>query len=348
MRWSLLPFALVACAARPTPVRALAPLPDARLEAMLAALETVSDWRSTVAGRRAPNPVVATRLRRAPFRRDAVARIEAFHLASAIDGAKPAPFTREGRLDPAVIASFELDAAERARVVALLAPHHGPHLVFRCGFDPHHVLVFYDASGIPMARLLVCFTCGEVQLDVGGEPRAMRDDERATLEPLFDAHAMTPWAYLEDDPRREALRAYEERVYGTEAAPTPAGLARRARRDARPSGVSPDVLESRLPASERARFCTWMTAEIARRAARRPVPSRGFGGFECAGRAWSLDEERFAECAPIGCEVPMWRIEACARARFLDGPEALCREGLGSTCAGLERCIPGVVWYASR
>lgn len=335
-----------------------APALDARLEAKLEAWTARRDWRSTVFGARIDNPPNAKRARsgaeRGPLRAADVRTIRAYHFQNGFRGVswEGAPFTADGRLiDGVVPPETTLDADETAAVLALIAnaeearkPQPGARYVvnrakYRCGFDPHHVLVFFDAQDIPIAKLYVCFSCGEI-LSVpksdafdGG---AMTREERGALRALFDAHGLGAWSYDEDDPLVQEVRNYEERVYGSPSAPTSLGVARNARLAVKPSGVSGDAIASRLDASEHERLCLWLTDEVSRRKVR--------GGVECSnGTTYSFGffEERPCTAKPL-CDAPVARVEACLRKNFLQGASHVCDRGLGAECEGLLGCLPGV------
>lgn len=346
---------------------------DPRLEAALAELERVADFRSTVWGQRIDNPPNAARARRVPAGAPslgAVASIRSYHFRMGrsadpyldVGFAAAAPFTSDGRLADGVLPpEVELAPEERRQVLALIQAaderHRGgsSRAVTRCEFSPHHVLVLFDGSGAPLAKLFVCLSCHELLMlparaAMGGvEPALMTDAERTTIARILDAHGQCPWCYDDDGPRLREARAYEARVYGAWGSPTEKGRARASRRAERPSGVPADVRSSNLGPADRDRACVWIEDELWRRARGRPG-GQPYGAYECAsGATYVLSRDSLAGCASTRwCDVPFGRLERCLRESFLDGPERICRDGPTAACEGLLACLPGVVWEPSK
>lgn len=350
---------------------------NALFEAKLAERDTVIDWRNTIFGSRAPNPPVKARARRipkkAPFAADSVATIRAYHYRHSYSGnahleigetSRDLPFSADGRLDERVVgAEVELTADEQRRVLALITDAENARkqqqasgrvvsrALFACDFAAHHVLVFFDAAGIPVAKLFVCLKCHELQMlpehpAMGGiRPGAMTDVERQALKAILDAHGLAAWIYDGDDPMRTAVDEYEARVYGTATEYTPEGMARNARRAALPSGVTPEMGAAQLSKAERKRLCVWLDAEVHARAKTRPN-GVALGNYECDnGHAYSLSEDTMASCETQKVrDVPVGRIEACLRSSFLDGHDRVCRSGPAPECEGVLDSLPGVVW----
>jgi hypothetical protein len=273
-----------------------------------------------------------------------------------------APFTKDGRIDGHVVPPEAiLTEGERDRVLALVraavkayddVQKHGGALrpQLRCGFDPHHVFVFFDKAGAPVARIDVCFTCGEVIVRPAmaafhdGDTSVMTDDERRAFREIADAHDLGAWTYGET-PEEEALTAYEKRLYQTEDGElTAEGKARQARIDALPSGVPPDVTPKTAAKADVDRFCVWLGAETHSRQRRRPSPT---GGFECENGqtyAFGYAADKPACDAKRLCDAPFGKIETCLRKSFFVGPELVCRAGLDPSCEGLVSCLPELRW----
>lgn len=337
----------------PAPPAPVAPALDARLEAKLAARERLFDWRSTVWGSRAPNPVVPGRDRRlaARFPTSGVASIRAYHVQSGSPGGMP--FTADGRLERSVVLpEVTLSDDDRDRIVGMVhaaVERRSPRVsrmtkraVTRCEFDPHHVLVFFDLEGRPLGKLVICMSCHEVLSfphlsafhDRPGEPAALESADLAAIREVLGHHPeLGAWAYEDDD----ELTAYELRTYGPAEAPTELGRQREAARRARSSTVLPE--ETPANDAERERFCHWVATE----ARARNRTTHAVGGFECAsGRAYSFLDEG-SGCERL-CKTTFMRMEACLRSSFLDGPDRICASGPAPECAGLLGCLPWVTW----
>jgi len=266
------------------------------------------------------------------------------------------PFTEEGTLcADVVVPGVVLGAVHRARVESLVpdaearlveekkGDYVASRPVTRCDFDPHHAVAFFDAEGSAIAKILVCFSCGEwivspsSEATGGTEPHQMTPAERATLAALFDVHGLAAWAMA--GPLADEVRAYEVARFGTEQAPTALGLARRATRLAPGSGAPRDTPMRALSRADRARLCAWIAAEV--RPAREPTRTRGYACT--SGARWT---NRIAEpaCAttPTACESTVGEVEACLR--VLREPEDLCAapEEVSKACQGLLGCLPGL------
>jgi hypothetical protein len=267
---------------------------------------------------------------------------------------EPLPFTRAGTLCPEVVSpGVVLDADEIGRVTALLSEsdaalaeqkkssHWSRRAVTRCDFEPHHVVAFYDARGVVLGQILVCFTCGEWQVTPGseslggGDPAVMTPDERASLAALFDAHGLAAWRF---GSKNDEVMAYERAVDGTPREPTKAGLERRARRLAEGSGAPPSSRVRDLGVVDRQKLCDW--------SAHRVEPTGEAWrerGYRCDdGRTWTTTAT-VAACAtaPVSCDRTVAEIEACLR--VYREPEDLCSASPPPQCAGLLDCLPGIV-----
>jgi hypothetical protein len=350
---------------------------DLDLDAMLTARMRLHDWRNSFFGARIENPPIKARARRVPqrgsFRLEAVAEIRAYHYRRDFTvGNVPdsygeleytdLPFTKDGRIDGHVVPPEAiLTEAERDRVLGLVraavkayddVQRHGGSLrpVLRCGFDPHHVFVFFDQAGAPVARIDVCFTCSEVTVRPAmaafdnGDPSVMTDDERSAFREIADAHNLGAWTYGET-PEGEALAAYEGRLYYTKDRDlTAEGKMRQARIDDIPSGVPGDLTPKTASKADVDRFCVWLGAEIGSRHWRRPSPT---GGFECGnGQTYafgSATASAMCEAKQL-CNAPFGKMETCLRKSFFVGPELVCHAGVDPSCEGLLNCLPSLRW----
>lgn len=281
------------------------------------------------------------------------------------DGAE-APYASDGRLLGRVVPpEAVLTAEERDRVLGVVRAaeekarqevatgHRTKRPLLRCGFDDHHALVLFDAHDRPIAKMRVCFTCGEILVTPGidvlgnGEPVVMTTEERATFQEIFDGHGLGAWTYG-DRPELEELFAYERRVYGDGSRPTALGIQRRARLDMRPSGVDSAATAKAQP-DDAERFCVWLRGEMWSRRFGARGPSSPTGHFECeSGLRYSFTEQEEPPrgcSAKVLCDVPFERIERCYRSGLFEGPEKICREGTPAACDGLLGCLPYVEWH---
>lgn len=330
------------------------------MERLLAESERLEDpdiTFSRVAQTPPPRRYSVARRGRFPVRETARAVIYTFGW-SLVHGAcgpdDPVPFTRAGTLCPDVVSpGVVLDADETGRVTALLSAsdaalaeakkssHWSRRAVTRCDFDPHHVVAFYDARGVALGQILVCFTCGEWQVTPGaeslggGDPAVMTPDERATMAALFDAHGFAAWRF---GSKSDEVMAYERSVYGTRKQPTKAGLERRARRLAKGSGAPPSSRVRDLDVVDRQKLCDW--------SAYRVEPTGEAWRERCYqcddGRKWTTTTT-VAACAttPVSCDRTVADIEACLR--VYREPDDLCSASPPPPCAGLLDCLPGIV-----
>ena len=344
----LLGTTAVAACATSTPSRAPRG-EDGRLEAKLAELERLHDWRSTVFATRPPNPPVPARAKpiTGAVRLDAVRTIRAYHYRRGYTNADARerfddfdpPFTPDGRLDGHVVPpEAELIADERDRVLRVLrelaaqerayAEGGGKRPSLHCRYAPHHVVVLFDASDAPIAKLFVDFDCPmmtavpSTPLLGGDDTTILSREQAATLQTIADRHGLGAWTYVHG-PALDELATYA-----------------RGRPPAQhPSGVPADVTPARATRDDRARFCVWLRAEMS---------DSAVGSFACPdGAAYRFSAEppitNDCETAAL-CDVPFGRLEACLRASFLKGPEAICGTGLGPACSGLVTCLPYVAW----
>lgn len=263
----------------------------------------------------------------------AVKSVRVFLLGGSVEGETALPFGTDGSLDDRIILPVvTLTDEERDRVLGHVRKDEADpeRHAYKCGFDPHHVLVYYDASDRPVARSLVCLGCGEIQSFPSTKQRfALEDEERADLVRILDAHGLAASLYMHsDEPSMARHDALWERW-----------SADRARRAALPSTVDGAQTPRMAGEAEVKRFCHWLEEDM-RDAAR---PSAALAGA-CANRkvSWKLAREGGSCTAESLCDVPLGRIETCLRRSFLAGAAATCDEGLAPECAGLMACLPYV------
>jgi hypothetical protein len=331
-------------------VRGDAP-PDPRLEALLDERDRLLDWRSAIFATAPPNPPDPNRgrlpQRSGAFPLSRAATVRAYVVQAPLsDGDDPGtstmPFTRDRRLDESFVPpDAELAADERARISELVT-HAGGDIprISACDFEAHHMLVFFGADGMVLAKIFLCFGCHEwitvpPVTRSGRRPQGMTPGEHDVFTEILEAHHLGAWVFDEDSPVRREVLAYEQRRYGTREAPTTAGREREARWRNRPSGVPRELFATRATPHDRALLCSWFSEQ-----ARLRGDSLG-RGYRCEnGATYSTDRDTCSKA--IACDVPMGRIEACLR-NFAD-PTVICTSGPGAECAGLRGCIPAVVW----
>jgi hypothetical protein len=366
------------------PVRAEEPPLDSRFEALLAERDRLRDWRNTAFVQ--PQPFIKGQrpLRKSgafPFKNITSARGFTFARMRSLEGrcgyqvdGKAAvtpddaqPFAPDGSLCPnVVVPAAELSSEQLQKVLALVMDAErdyeardrkgGFRPLLRCGFEPHHAVVFYDSKGAPVAKLVVCFTCGEV-LAVpsmaalgGGNPAALsRPGEFETLHQLFEELGLGVWIY--DEATVDEVRAYVDRVYGPPEKRTKRGQEADALKAAKRSGVEPSRLVSSLTDAERSRMCIWFQeAAFENRRAREWV---FLGGrFECDDqRGWSFAASPDpSECASVAktCSFSVQQVEDCMRAFLNLDAETICASGPPQHCAGMMDCLPGIRWRPAK
>jgi hypothetical protein len=358
----------------------------ARFEAMIAEHERFHDWRSTIYGSQAPNPPNAQRATPIPktgrIPLDKTATIRAYHYVHkyvpghAADwggGARDEvmPYTKDGRLDGHIVPpDVTLGDRDRDDVLAALRAseeaerdritRHIKSPSLRCIFDAHHVFVLFDAKGIPFAKLIVCFQCGQflpipATKQFGEYEVAILSTELRTL--LFDIAVREGLAPGKLPPNKEDEEAFEEYGFRRLRREAPEAAARYARYHDLPSGVPRDAIAKSATPEQRDRFCTWIETELeGRRAEDVNHYARG-AGFECddAGAQWRFADDLMVtrdECRkkPM-CNATFGAMESCLRRTFL-GPDVgiMCREGPAPSCAGMLDCLPYLDWrgYPSR
>jgi hypothetical protein len=337
-------------------------------EQRLAELDRVQGWRSTVFANGQPTLKGAPRQFPSgafPYRKIASARIFGFGYVKALwnecgyrsEGepvAAPAealPFGPDGSLCPDVIAPPQvLSADDLKRILGAMRAAEAAFgknsgvISLRCGFDPHHAIVFYDERDLPIAKLLVCLTCGEVLAvpaipALGGKSPASLDDGLwRALRPAFEQAELGVWMYDEKELAR--VLQYRERVLGPSGQRTPRGAAV----DSLGSGLEPSRPVTQLASDERARLCLWFQEAAWSRhdpddPYRFPGPGRG---YECDdGRKLMLDATPRCAPAPAACNASVGEVEACLRELLHLEIRSLCKEPEPAVCQKMHGCILG-------
>ncbi|HRG99907.1 MAG TPA: hypothetical protein PLR99_26860 [Polyangiaceae bacterium] len=226
------------------------------------------ELRDRLADRRVTFAAVGQPAPRHPFRvaakgpspkREAIARAELVTFGrSSLPRCDREPLAPSGAYCPDVVAPVAAATDEELEALVPIAQgklgdrvyvadggRHVVRAVMRCGFDPHHAVVFFDRDGRVLGTIVVCFTCHEWIVAPGNEenggdaPSVMSDAERTKLQAIFEAHRLGARLYGDDD---YAVRVhdYERRIYGTREVPTAAGLERRRQRLLVGSGLPKD------------------------------------------------------------------------------------------------------------
>jgi hypothetical protein len=173
--------------------------------------------------------------------------------------------SERGELCPSVVLpGAALDLAQQQALVELATspPQDEINASLRCGFDPHHAFVFYDAADRPIGEIIVCFTCGEWRTHpaVRQMPKVMSASTARTLRAMCRSLELPGCAAGE-------LEDLDESVYRE-------GWSQAKKRyaaEAPPRAFDPATLLSDLGASERRELC------LTRLAGRRLVGH----GYEC-------------------------------------------------------------------
>ena len=326
---------------------------DPLKEAQLAQMQRLADWRNIALAQGQPPKTKQAIRSSGAFPYSAIASARAYTF-----GRTPfdipcessedlAPFAKDGFLCPdVVLPPADLSPAQLQAVLHSLRVQDGKHrMVLRCGFDAHHVLVFYDARGVAIAKLLVCFTCGEVQAfppipALGGtEPGTMTSFE-SVLE-VFDQAGLTPWAYGNDELwqyRRTRDEARSRQTPSSQQVPPEATL---------DSGVSSEKPSFSLSQQERDRVWLAYLAALAEAASgsepRSPEFLRNGAGIECqSGRQISLAYTAHCPELPRQCAAPVAQVENCLRTLTWKVRE-IC-ERPHPECAAIFECLPCVTW----
>lgn len=248
---------------------------------------------------------------------------------------QPGVLTSKGTLCPTVVApGVTLTEEQAARLVAI-AVQPDPEvqrMVTRCEFDPHHAFVFHDARGVPVAEMLVCFSCGQWVLRPAPQGIAeLMGKHEPELRRLCEELGLGGCAIGDDafmEKVSEARRARREQASPVRALGLPAAL--------EIDGTTP--LKDLSPRQRRT-TCILMAEHLLSHSMFRPT-----SGFECAKDSrpgqfslpWECPE-RFPSC-----DVAVGRVDACWP-RFVEDP---CGEQpeTRAACEGLDECLPGFRW----
>ncbi len=320
------------------------------------------DLRDHLADRRVTFAAVGQAAPRHPFRvpakgpspkREAITRAElvTFGRSSSLPRCDREPLAPSGAYCPDVVAPVAAATDDELEALVPIAQgklgqrvtmrdggRHVMRAVMRCGFDPHHAVVFFDRDGRVVGTIVVCFTCHEWIVAPGNDenggdaPSVMSDAERTKLQAIFEAHRLGARLYADDD-YADRVRGYERRIYGTRELPTEVGLERRRRRLLVGSGVPKDRPLRDLAQDERKKLCEFFGSEVR--------PRRGAAGYECEdGRRYGVDDDP-ATCAkaPSPCGATVGEVEACLA--VFHEPNDLCGVAK-SACKPLLSCLPGV------
>lgn len=89
---------------------------------------------------------------------------------------------QNGKLAPTVVnkAGAVLNPDQVRRLLRAINGKHPDHIRARC-FNPHHAFVFYDSAKRPVASVIVCFECSNIEKDPA-DPTQRSEDMDALLE----------------------------------------------------------------------------------------------------------------------------------------------------------------------
>jgi hypothetical protein len=246
------------------------------------------------------------------------------------------PVMPDGTLSPEVISPGVRLSEDQVRRLLSLVEHADEHvrgMSLRCGFDPHHAFVFYDARGVPVAEIMVCFTCGEWE--------AL--PEQASMTRLMGAHGALLHAFCEelhlggcwvgrDDLKDRIHAAAERRRKQNGGSWWPRG-------EAPDLGLSPTRRVDTLTLAERRLHCLQSMEDILVEG--KALFSHPGQGLECKnGRALSyLQVAECVERAPR-CAVTVGAVRACLRRL----PSDVCEkeEATRAACDPVRSCLPAV------
>lgn len=317
--------------------------------------DRLADRRITFAEKGQPPPKHPFRVpAKGPFpKREAIARAELLTFGrSTIAGCATEPLAPSGAYCPDVVAPVATATDEELEALVPIAQgklgdrvhvgadgkKHVTRAVMRCGFDPHHAVVFYDRDGRALGTIVVCFTCHEWLVtpgndETGGDtPSVMSVAERQKLQDIFEAHKLGARLFGDDD-YADRVHAYERQIYGTRDLPTPAGLERRRQRLLPGSGLPKDRPMRDLGRDDRTKLCEFFGSEVR--------PRHGGAGYECLnGARFSVDADA-ATCAkaPWTCTATVGEVETCLS--VFHEPNDLCGE-TKAECKAVLGCLPGV------
>jgi hypothetical protein len=246
----------------------------------------------------------------------------------------------DGRLCPSVVANgHELSAEQIAILLKLSALPPARHRL-RCVYDPHHSFVFYDARGIAVSDIGVCFECGEWSLG-GAPPLPVPEGAYRALAALCrdlgmrgcpadkpPAKELTPEEEAEQEVRarlEHEQRRMRRKAWLDSGAPE---------RPSKALGIEPSRKLSEMSIAEQKLLCAWRTFET-----ERPVT------LEYERTKTRLRFETYNECLETfpRCDTPLGELENAAfhwtTSFDLAAPEACLHEWLTADTA---RCLWGI------
>lgn len=334
--------------ARPSP-SAAPPSLDPAVEKAIAEIEHLSNPFSTYLTRDPPPvrgfaPIPAKRGGRFPGAGYAEVRGYAYRFVHDLlrggedarcGGGRQAVLTSKGELCPTVVApGVKLSEEQAARLVAL-AEQPDPEvrrIVTRCEFDPHHAFVFYDARGVPVAELLVCFSCGQWDLlpAPSGVSELMGKNE-PELRRLCEELKLGG-CHLGDDAFTDKIREARQARRAKEPAPRALGL---------PAALG---IDGSTPLKDLSPQQRWATCLASGHYTLSRTSYALAQGFQCENDPRVGRFTHVWECRDSfpSCDVPLERVDACWP-RFVEDPcktEAETR----ALCEGLDGCLPRLEW----
>jgi hypothetical protein len=244
----------------------------------------------------------------------------------------------DGTLCPSVAApGATLSSAQADRLVAAIRnpdPEvRGTHL--RCGFEPHHAFVFYDAKGAPIADLLVCFTCGEWR--ARPEPKGigqLMGKAGAEMRALCRELNLGGCFVGVDETEKKVWDARKRLHEAEKSRPKAPGQGMVAA-----AGIDAAKPIKDLTATEKRKLC----ASFAHRLTSE-TSFRLESGFECEndrGVGSFLDLASCSSRMPP-CDTPIGKIEPCMNALLDD--VCLTEPAASSACAPVRSCMWGLRW----
>lgn len=230
------------------------------------------------------------------------------------DGERPSVIANDGTLCPSVVGEGALLTPEQlTRLLALVRAPGAVTERWRCGYQPHHAFVIFDANDAPIAQIGACFTCGEWRTDppIAGADDAMGKTLNEGLRQICRELGLGGCGYdLETNARvrneRVAHWQYRE-SHGDLSNETPYPLP-----DV-PSGVAPDKRLDELADHEKRRLCAF---HIRRLGERGPGNARDATFCSPTKTLRVLDFTSCLETFPR-CDLRVHEAEACVRATNL-------------------------------
>jgi hypothetical protein len=258
------------------------------------------------------------------------------------EGACPdEPVRRDGTLSPEVVHPGVRLSEDQVRRLLALVEHPDERMrgiVQRCGFDPHHAFVFYDARGLPVAEIMVCFTCGEwMAMPQPATMTRLMGDHHAPLK-AFCEELHLGGCWVGQDDLGDRLRAAAERRRKRNGGSWwPGG-------DLLGSGLDRDRHVDTLTPAERRLLCT-ASAE-AMLTVGKALRGRPGTGYECQD-GHTLSFLYLPECIERSprCGVSVGAVEACMQR--LPGDVCEQEEATRAACDPVRSCLPAVRFGAT-